>query len=184
MNKKLVLHTCCAVCGAYLCELLKERFGEILIYFYNPNIHPEEEYKKRRDSAKKLAEIYNFEFQEGEYEPKDWLEKVKGLENEPEGGRRCPVCFEMRLEKSAELAKKRGFEYFATTLAVSPHKNEKIIDELAEQISRNFGIKYLSTAHMAGLEKKELWQKTRELAKKFNFYHQNYCGCVFSKSTT
>jgi len=182
MNKKLVLHTCCAVCGVYLCELLKGRFSEILIYFYNPNVHPEEEYKKRLESAKKLAEIYGFEFQEGEYDSKNWFERVKGLENEPEGGRRCPVCFEMRLRKTAELAKNRGFEYFATTLAISPHKNEKIVNDLGLQIAKEFGLNFLTSSDL-GQSKKEIWQKGRKAAKKYDFYHQKYCGCIFSQRT-
>jgi len=191
-NKKIVLHTCCAVCGAYLTELLKNKFSQILIYFYNPNIQPKEEYEKRKESAEKLAEIYNLEFEEGEYEPNKWFDKIKGFEDEPEGGRRCPICFEMRLRQTAELARERGLEYFSTTLAVSPYKNEKIIDELGQKIGNEFGVKYLSIHVRNQIEQKEIlprtelvlvrgWQKTRELAKKHGFYHQKYCGCVFSQ---
>ncbi|HOX21649.1 MAG TPA: epoxyqueuosine reductase QueH [Candidatus Paceibacterota bacterium] len=180
-SSKLVLHTCCAVCGAHLCELLKNDFSEILIYFYNPNVHPKEEYEKRKEAGKKLAEIYSLEFVEGEYDDKNWFELVRGLENEPEGGARCPICFEMRLKKTVQLAKERGFTHFATTLAASPYKSEKIVDELAGKIAREFGLEYLSTVAIGALDKKEIWQKTRELAKKFNFYHQNYCGCLFSQ---
>ena len=178
-KSKIVLHTCCAVCGAYLCELLKEQFGEVLIYFYNPNIYPREEYEKRLASAKKLAEIYKMEFVEGEYDNENWLEKIKGLENEPEGGKRCPVCFAMRLEKTAQLAKERGFEYFTTTLAVSPYKDEKTTDELGEKIANEFGIKFLKSVEL-NQEKKEIWNKTREASRKMEFYHQKYCGCQFS----
>ena len=163
-----------------MAELLKSKFSQILIYFYNPNIQPEEEYEKRKESAEKLAEIYHLEFEEGEYEPKKWFEKIKGFENEPEGGRRCPICFEMRLRKTVELARERGFEYFSTTLAVSPYKNEKIIDELGQKIAAEFNLKFLNLKDFDG-NKKELWQKTRELAKKHGFYHQKYCGCIFSQ---
>lgn len=179
-NKKLILHVCCAVCGAYLCELLKGRFKEIVIYFYNPNIWPKKEYEKRKESAKKLAEIYGLEFIEGEYDIENWNQKIKGLEGELEGGKRCPVCFEMRLRKTAEFAKQRGFDYFATTLAVSPYKSEKVVDEIGGALAQEFGINYLSTAIIGDLNKTEIWQKTRELAKKFEFYHQKYCGCSFS----
>ena len=114
-KSKIVLHTCCAVCGAYLCELLKEQFGEVLIYFYNPNIYPKEEYEKRLASAKKLAEIYKLKFVEGEYDYENWLKRVRGLKKEPEGGKRCPICFAMRLEKTAQLTKEKKFGYFTTT---------------------------------------------------------------------
>jgi len=179
-NKKIVLHTCCAVCGAYSAELLKSKFSQILIYFYNPNIQPKEEYEKRKESAEKLAEIYHLEFEEGEYEPNKWFEKIKGFEDEPEGGRRCPICFETRLRKTAELTRERGFEHFSTTLAVSPYKNEKIIDELGQKIAAEFNLKFLASSDL-GEDKKEIWQKTKELAKKYGFYHQKYCGCVFSQ---
>jgi epoxyqueuosine reductase len=193
-ESKIILHTCCAVCGAYLCELLKNQFKEVLIYFYNPNIYPKEEYEKRLTSAKKLAEVYDLEFIEGEYDYENWLERIKGMEKEPEGGKRCPICFAMRLEKTAQLAKEKGFEYFTTTLAMSPYKNEKIIDELGGKIAEEYGIKYL-TLHAGDKiiqeEKQDIlpctelvlvqgWKKTRELAKKMEFYHQKYCGCQFS----
>ena len=176
---KIVLHTCCAVCGAYLCELLKEQFSDVLIYFYNPNIYPKEEYEKRLASAKKLAEVYDLEFIEGEYDYKNWLKRVKGLEKEPEGGKRCPICFAMRLEKTAQLAKEKGFECFTTTLAMSPYKNEKLTDEIGEIIAEENGIKFLKSTEL-NQSKQDVWNKTRELAKKFNFYHQKYCGCRFS----
>jgi predicted adenine nucleotide alpha hydrolase (AANH) superfamily ATPase len=178
-KSKIVLHTCCAVCGAYLCELLKNQFSEVLIYFYNPNIYPKEEYEKRLASVKKLAEVYEMEFVEGEYDDKNWLERVKGLENEPEGGERCPVCFAMRLEKTVQLAKDKGFEYFTTTLAMSPYKDEKITDELGEKIAKELGIHFLKSTELEQ-EKKEVWNKNRELARKMEFYHQKYCGCQFS----
>lgn len=178
-NSRIVLHTCCAVCGAYFSKFLKEKFREVLIYFYNPNIHPKEEYNKRKEAVQKLAKIYNFEFKEGVYDKDRWFELVRGLEGEPEGGKRCSVCFEMRLKKAADFAKNNGFQCFATTLFLSPHKDGKVIDEIGKEIAGDLGVNFLAFSEL-NKDKKELWQKTRELAKKFNFYHQTYCGCVFS----
>lgn len=175
-NNKLLLHTCCAVCGAYICELLKEKFPGILIYFYNPNIQPEEEYEKRKESVIKLAEIYNLKFQEGEYEKDKWFEAVKGMENEPEGGKRCLICFEIRLKRTVEFAKNNGFKNIATTLSLSPFKDEKIINKMGKEIVEKENIGFIEFNQ----NKKENWQKTKELAKKFNFYHQKYCGCAYS----
>lgn len=175
----IVIHICCAICGAYLCETLKEKYN-IILFFYNPNIHPLDEYEKRRDSAKKLAEIYNIEFIEGKYEPEKWLNEVKGLENEPEGGKRCPVCFKMRLLQTALLAKEKNAQYFLTTLAASPFKDENTVNQIGEQLANEFKLKFLKLSEL-NEDKKQIWQKTRALAKQYNFYHQKYCGCTFSQ---
>ncbi|MDD5547828.1 MAG: epoxyqueuosine reductase QueH [Candidatus Pacebacteria bacterium] len=175
-NSKILIHTCCAVCGAYLTEVLKADY-EPVIFFYNPNIHPREEYEKRKESAVKLAEIYKAEFVEGDYDDKNWTDKIKGLEGEKEGGKRCTVCFEMRLQKTAEEAKRRGIKYFATTLAVSPYKNEKLINEIGQRIAKENGLEFIT---INSADKKDIWDKSRKLAKDFNFYHQNYCGCTYS----
>lgn len=177
-KKKLVLHTCCAICGAALVEELKSNF-EIIVFFYNPNIQPEQEYEKRLDSAKKLAEIYKLEFIEGDYEPEKWLENVRGLENEPENGIRCPVCFKMRLEKTAQLAEKMNAD-FTTTLLISPYKNKEIICCLGGLAAETTESQFFSFENL-GLNKQKLWQKTKGLAKKYDFYHQKYCGCQFSQ---
>lgn len=175
---KLVLHICCAICGAYLSELLKDRF-EIIYYYYNPNIHPEEEYIKRRESVQKLASLYNAEFIEGEYEVKEWYKTIAGFEGEPEGGKRCPLCFRMRIAKTAKLALAKGATHFTTTLATSPYKNEDIIGRIGMDIANELGLSFLTMADF-GEPKKDIWAKTRVLAKEHNFYHQNYCGCTFS----
>ncbi|MDP2934390.1 MAG: epoxyqueuosine reductase QueH [bacterium] len=177
-KSKIILHTCCAVCGAFLAEKLKENF-EPAIFFYNPNIWPKEEYNKRKESAQELARIYNLKFIEGDHEHEKWLGAVKGFEKEPEDGKRCEICFKMRLSKAAELAKTERIEYFATTLSISPYKNEKIVNEIGESIRNSSGIKFLKLEDIC--DKKEAWQKTRQLSKEYNFYHQNYCGCEFSK---
>ncbi|MFA5386377.1 MAG: epoxyqueuosine reductase QueH [Candidatus Paceibacterota bacterium] len=175
---KILLHVCCAVCGAYLIELLKEKY-EVILYFYNPNIHPKEEYEKRKESAKKLAEIYNIDFIEEKYIPEKWFEIIKGLENELEGGKRCPICFEMRLRETAISAENNNIPYFTTTLSISPYKDEKIINETGEKIAKEYDLNFLEIGELGN--KQDLWQKTKELAKKHNFYHQKYCGCIFSQ---
>jgi predicted adenine nucleotide alpha hydrolase (AANH) superfamily ATPase len=177
-KSEIILHTCCAVCGAFLIEKLEESFSPI-IFFYNPNIWPKEEYEKRKESVQELARIYNVEFIEGAYEHEKWLEAVKNLKNEPEGGKRCEICFKIRISESVALTKKRGIKVFATTLSISPYKNGKIINEIGERITNDTGIKFLKLVDIC--EKKEAWQKTRQLSKEYNFYHQNYCGCEFGK---
>jgi len=178
-KSKILLHTCCAICGVNLAETLLEKGLQPVIFFYNPNIHPKGEYEKRKDSSKKLAEIYKIEFVEGAYEPEKWFREIKGLEKEPEGGKRCPICFKMRLLETAKLAKERDIKYFATTLAASPYKDEKIILALGREIAEKFGLEFLSLTDF-GLEKNASWRRSRQLARKYNFYHQKYCGCVFS----
>lgn len=178
VKPKLILHICCSICGAYLTELLKDRF-EIAYYYYNPNIHPEEEYKKRRVSVQKLAEIYQCEFIEGDYEVQAWYATIAGFEGEPEGGKRCPLCFRMRIAKTAKLAILKRATHFTTTLAASPYKNEAIIGAIGADIAREYGLTFLTMADF-GESKKDIWAKTRALAKEHGFYHQNYCGCTFS----
>lgn len=169
-------------------EILKTKFAPA-IYFYNPNIHPEEEYEKRKNSAKKLAEIYQIEFMEEAYDPEKWFESVKNLEEEPEGGKRCPICFETRLLKTAKIAQKRKIKNFTTTLAVSPYKNENIINRIGHKAAKDFSVNFIKLTDLDKQEsasggstflKQKIWQKSRELARKYSFYHQKYCGCIFA----
>ncbi len=181
-KEKLLLHICCAVCGAYLVELLKNNF-DVLLYFYNPNIWPKEEFEKRLGAVKKLVEEKNLELVIGEYEHDFWLEKVKGFEKEPEGGKRCEICFALRLEKAADLALKQGIKNFTTTLAISPYKNEAVVNEIGQRIAKEKNLVFLSFNQIEALaqeNKQQLWQKTRFFAKNLNLYHQKYCGCEFS----
>jgi len=178
-KSKILLHTCCAICGANLIKLLKKDFLPY-IFFYNPNIHPKTEYEKRKESAKKLAQIYNIPFIEGHYRPKEWFKLTKGYENEPEGGKRCLICFKMRLLGAAKFAKDKKIKYFSTTLLTSPYKDEKIIGNIGKEIAKNFGeIKFLTLSDLK-INKTINWQKTKILSKIYNFYHQKYCGCIFS----
>jgi len=178
MKKRILVHICCAICGVALIEKLKENFEPVLFY-YNPNIYPEDEYEKRRESVVKMAQIYGSELIEGDYEPKVWQERIKGKENEPERGARCYDCFELRLQKAAELAKEQGIEIFTTSLFVTPFKDEKQVDMAGKNVSQGSGVKYLAMAEVLE-DKNKNWQKTRELAKKYGFFFQKYCGCTFS----
>ena len=175
---KLVLHICCAICGAHFSELLKERF-DVIYYFYNPNIHPEEEYQKRMASVQKLAALDGSEFIEGDYEVQEWYKTIAGFEGEPEGGKRCPLCFRMRLEKTAKLALAKGASYFSTTLPTSPYKDENVIGVIGAAIARDLGLTFITMADCIE-PKKDIWAKNRVRAREQEFYHQTYCGCTFS----
>jgi len=175
---KLVLHICCSICGAYLSELLKDRF-EIIYYYYNPNIHPEEEYEKRKASVQKLAALYNSEFIEGDYAVQEWYKTISGFEGEPEGGKRCPLCFRMRLAKTAQLAVAKGATHFTTTLATSPYKNEDVIGAIGTEIAKELGLTFLTVADF-GESKKDIWAKGKIKPAIAGFIFSNYCGCTFS----
>ncbi len=174
--KKLLLHTCCAPCITVPLERLQSEF-DITGFFYNPNIHPEKEYEKR------LTEIKNWIQQAGiplivfDYESSRWFELVKGLENELEGGKRCEVCFRMRLEKTAALANKKGFDCFTTTLSISPHKNAQLINQTGKMIAKQFDVEFFE----ANFKKKDGFKQSVELSKNYDFYRQDYCGCVYSR---
>jgi predicted adenine nucleotide alpha hydrolase (AANH) superfamily ATPase len=177
--KKIIVHICCAICGCYLCEILKKEFEEIILFFENSNIYPKEEYQKRKESVIKLSEIYDFEFIEGGYNNEEWLKKIKGFEKEKEGEKRCSLFFSYRLSKTAELAKKKNFKFFTTTLSVSPFKNEKLIKEIGEKIAEKNNLEFIDFFDDKEF-KKESWIKAKEISKKNNFYQQKYCGCLFS----
>ena len=181
-NPKIIIHVCCAVCGAALVELLKERF-EPVVFYYNPNIYPQEEYEKRKSSVQNLAQLNEVEFIEGPYDSDGWLKTVKGLEKELEGGRRCDTCFNFRLGKVAEFAKESGAAYFTSTLFLSPYKNEWQIGKIGESVASKFDLQFLTMDDLK-IDKKTFWAKTRELSKKYNFYHQKYCGCIYSIQKT
>ena len=174
--KKAVLHACCAVCSAYPVEKLKSMGFEPVIYFFNPNIAPEEEYERRRDELVKYCAKIGVELvvEDGSHE--NWLEFIKGLENEPEKGKRCEKCFEYRLLRAVHKAKKLGISDFTTTLTVSPHKNSQIIFKIAQKIAADEGMSFISE----NFKKQNGFLRTMELAKENDFYRQNYCGCEFS----
>lgn len=174
---KLLLHSCCGPCSSASLEKLQQ-FFDITIVFYNPNIYPKQEFDKRLAEQKKLLKkaFSDILILETEYKESEFLEKTKGLENEKEGGARCSVCFALRLEKTAQIAKQNGFDYFGTTLTISPHKNEQIINALGENISKKYGISFL----YGDLKKHDGYKRSIELSKIYDIYRQHYCGCRFS----
>ncbi|MDI6654373.1 MAG: epoxyqueuosine reductase QueH [Candidatus Hydrothermarchaeota archaeon] len=172
---KLLLHVCCAPCSTHVIETLKEDF-DIVAYFYNPNIHPIDEYKLRLENLKKL----DVKSIEGKYDVDAWFRATRGYENEPEGGRRCELCYRLRMGETAMFAKDNGYNYFATTLTTSPYKNARVINEIGKKLSKKYGVKFYS----ADFKERNGFKKSVELSKKYELYRQRYCGCVFSKGET
>jgi len=173
---KILLHTCCAPCGAYVIEQLQKDF-KVTVYFYNPNIHPFEEYEKRKGEIEQFCQRHGIKFIEEKYCPADWFLAVKGLESEPERGRRCLVCFKMRLGKTAEFARENGFDLFTTTLTISPHKRTDQIFAAGQEAEEKSGTKFLAQDWKLS----DGFKCSCKISKKENFYRQRYCGCVFSK---
>jgi len=168
----ILLHICCAVCASSVVETLRNQGFSVTGFFYNPNIHPEKEYIKRLKEMKKLAQKIKLPLTIGKYDVKRWFFLVKGLEDEPESGKRCEVCFRWRLEKTSQLCEKKKIEFFTTTLTVSPHKSSKVINKVGTNISDKF-IEF-------DFKKKDGFKRAIELSKIYNLYRQNYCGCIFS----
>lgn len=176
----LLLHSCCAPCSSYCIEELV-KFFRLTVFYYNPNIDTDEEYEKRKNEQKRfIAEFApEVEFIGEEHESEEFYKAVKGLENEPEGGKRCRVCFALRLSKTAEKAKENGYEFFATTLTISPLKNAKVINEVGLELERTYGVKYLPT----DFKKRGGYLRSTVLSQRYGIYRQNYCGCVFSRES-
>jgi len=179
-KKKLLLHSCCAPCSSYVLEYLSN-FFEITIYYYNPNISPVEEFIKRVEEQKRLINelpVRNkISFIEGKYENNKFEELIKGKEQEKEGGSRCYLCYKLRLEETAKLAKEQGFDYFTTTLSISPYKNSKALNEIGEELGKKYEINYL----YADFKKKDGYKRSIELSRIYGLYRQDYCGCTYSK---
>jgi len=173
---RLLLHLCCAPCSSYVIDLLAEHF-ELTLYFYDPNIHPYEEYVKRRDEAKTHAEKEGITFIEGPYDVERWHEITKGHEKDPEKGDRCTLCYDMRLREAARFGTSAACEYFTSVLSVSPHKDAKKINDIGFALSLEMGISYLP----ADFKKKEGFKKSMVKAREKGFYRQDYCGCLYSK---
>ncbi len=176
----LLLHACCAPCSSYVLEYLS-RFFRITLFYYNPNITDEAEYRLRSAEAKRLVSEMNLKhpvrFLEGPYEPDKYLEAVKGLEKEPEGGARCEVCFKLRIEEAAKEAVNGGYDFFTTTLTISPLKNAPLLNMIGEKAAAEAGLTWLPS----DFKKKGGYQRSIELSKVYGLYRQDYCGCVFSK---
>lgn len=174
---KLLLHSCCGPCSTSVLELLTKYF-EVDVYFYNPNIYPKEEYEKRKNEQEKVLKItLGSNLIEGEYEPEYYDNIIKGLEEDEEGGFRCKKCIKMRMEKTCKYAKEHGYDFFTTTLSVSPHKNSKLINEIGYELEKKYNISYL----YSDFKKKDGYKRSILLSKDYNLYRQDYCGCKYSK---
>lgn len=180
----LFLHSCCAPCSSYVLEYLRT-FFQITVFYYNPNISADEEYRKRVTEQKRLIAAYNkkpeagypITITEGDYEPECFFETVKGLETCPEGGERCFACYELRLRETAKLAAAGQYDYFATTLTVSPLKNAAKLNEIGERLAVEYGIRWL----VSDFKKRGGYQRSIVLSKEYDLYRQDYCGCIYSK---
>ena len=176
----LLLHACCAPCSSYTIEYLSQYF-KITLFYYNPNIAPDEEYRHRVEEIKRFVAEFKTKHPvtliEGEYDPKKFYDVARGLENEPEGGARCRKCFELRLAESARLARELNCEYFTTTLTISPMKNAQVLNEVVQEQCDIYGIKRLPS----DFKKKGGYKRSIQLSAEYNLYRQNYCGCAYSK---
>ncbi len=177
-DKRLLLHSCCAPCSSHCLSELSPQIGVTVLY-YNPNLDCAEEYEKRkREQLRFLRETGLADFLDCDYAPEEYLFSVRGLEEEKEGGARCAVCFRLRLERTAREAKARGFDYFATTLTVSPLKNAKLINTIGFAVAEEVGVKYLPS----DFKKRGGYLHSVRLSEKYELYRQDYCGCAFSKA--
>ncbi len=174
----LLLHACCAPCASYCIECLKDVF-DLTVYFYNPNMDTQSEYNLRAEELERFCKELNVKCNIEDYSSQEFLDIAKGLEGEFEGGSRCKKCFRLRLSKTAEYAKANDFDYFATTLTVSPLKNAKILNDIGLELQQEKGVKYLCT----DFKKRNGYIRSIELSKEHNLYRQNYCGCVYSKNS-
>ena len=177
----LLLHSCCAPCSSYVLEYLSQYFN-ITIFYYNPNISDRTEYEKRVTEQKRLIREmpvpYPVSFLEGAYNPAEWKQAMKGLEQLGERSARCYACYRLRLDCAAKVAKEKGFDYFTTTLSISPHKNAAWLNEIGENMSEVYQIPYL----YADFKKKNGYKRSIELSAQYHLYRQNYCGCSYSRS--
>jgi predicted adenine nucleotide alpha hydrolase (AANH) superfamily ATPase len=179
MSNKILLHTCCAVCFAHPKNLLEKLGFEVVCYFYNPNIYPENEYNRRFLELKKYCYKNSFELIEEKNEPDEFNKIAIGLENEPEKGERCLKCYELRLNKTAKKAVELGISKFTTTLSVSPHKPSKNVFLAGNKASEKHSVEFLEI----DFKKHDGFKTTQEIAKKEGLYKQNYCGCCYSISS-
>ena len=178
-KKTLLLHACCAPCSSAVLERIAEYF-DITILYYNPNITEKEEYEKRLQELEKFVNeinLDNIKVMPGRYQPEEFFEMSKGLEQEKERGKRCYQCYKLRLEETAKIAEQQNFDFFTTTLSISPYKNSKWLNEIGADLDK----KYQSTYLYADFKKKNGYKRSIELSKQYNLYRQDYCGCIYSK---
>ncbi|MBP5324582.1 MAG: epoxyqueuosine reductase QueH [Pseudobutyrivibrio sp.] len=175
----LLLHSCCGPCSSYCIEYLSQFFS-ITVFYYNPNIYPDEEYyhrvKEQQRFINEFPAKHKVSFIEGDYDTDRFYEMAKGLENEPEKGARCHKCYDLRLRRTAEVALEKGFDFFTTTLTISPMKDSQILNEIGFSIAKELGARWLPS----DFKKKEGYKRSTELSREYNMYRQDYCGCVYS----
>lgn len=174
---RLLLHACCGVCSSYVLEYLSKYF-EITVLYYNPNIYPRAEYDKRLLNQKKIIDemVPQVKLKTVTYDENEFLDYVNGLEGEPEGGVRCTKCFILRMEKTAVIAKEENYDYFCTTLSVSPYKDSQRLNKIGKYLEEKYGVKYL----YSDFKKKNGYKRSNELAREYDIYRQDYCGCRYS----
>lgn len=175
-ENRILLHACCAICSAYPIEMLKHSGYEVIVYFYNPNIFPREEYEKRLEAQKTLCAYENVKLIVGDYEPDVYFENVRGYEDCPEKGARCELCFKLRLQETARKARALGIDTFTTSIVISPHKNFATLTKIGEEIAAAEGLTFLAV----DFKKKDGFLKTNKISRELGLYRQNYCGCKFS----
>jgi len=176
-NNKILLHACCGVCSGYPISFLQEAGYEVAVYFCNPNLDTEAEFNKRLEAQKTVCEKFNAELIVDEYNHSEYSDCIKGFENEPERGKRCDKCFELRLKKTAELSKKMNISEFTSSLAISPHKDFAKISSIGKAVANEFSLNYLPI----NFRKNDGVLKTNTISKDLGIYRQNYCGCEYSK---
>ena len=180
ITPKLLLHACCAPCSSYTLEYLSKYF-KITIYYYNPNIHPKNEYIRRIEELKKFLKEFKtpneVNLVEEIYDTNEYFSAVKGLENLGEKSERCYECYKLRMDRAALYAKENNYDYFTTTLSISPYKIASWINEIGENLEKKYNISYL----YADLKKKNGYKRSLELSREYNLYRQDYCGCIYSK---
>lgn len=182
-RKRLLLHACCAPCSSYCLEYLREAFA-LTVFFYNPNLTEQEEYRRRVEEEKRLIALMNgqggssqIEILEGRYEPERFLEAAKGLETCKEGGERCVRCFALRLGETARVAAEGGFDFFTTSLTISPLKNSALLNRIGAQEGERYGVRFLPS----DFKKNNGYLRSTQLSRLYGLYRQNYCGCIYSK---
>jgi len=174
---KILVHVCCAPDALYVMKLLQEKYNPSG-YFYNPNIHPEDEYQTRLNETKKVAASLDFMLIEEVYDKDRWMRLTEGFKDEPEKGRRCDICYAMRLERTAKKASELGFDIFTTVMSLSPWKKAHVLNRMGRMFAQRYKVKFLE----ANFKKQDGFKKSVNLSKSFGLYRQNYCGCIYSKA--
>ena len=173
------MHSCCGPCSTAVIERLQE-YADITIIYYNPNIEPKEEYDKRKAEQIKVIERLGVKYLDSDYDNNTFKSMAEGLEKEPEGGRRCHKCYLLRLDFVAKIAKEKGYDYFSTTLTVSPYKHSDVLNKIGLNLEKKYGVKYL----VSDFKKRDGYKRSIQLSKEYELYRQDYCGCLYSLEYT